>query len=95
MTEKMGFPPTSLTALRFRDSPTDIIRRTRVNGPERPRLFGGFPFYSGDFRRLFGATDVNRASIMLCSVGLIITWEKMLSRGREENKLDLENSTVF
>ena len=65
--------PKSLTALRVRDSPTDILRQPRYTGPGKPALFGGVPFHSGDPRRLFGATDVGRASIMLCSIAPIIT----------------------
>ena len=59
--------PISLTALRFRDSPPDVLRRPRYTGPGKPILFGGLPFRPGVARRRFGATDVNRASIMLCS----------------------------
>ena len=58
----------SLTALRFRDSPADLLPRPRAFGPEKPTLFGGVPFRPGDFRRLCGATDVGRASIMPCSI---------------------------
>ena len=36
--------PISLTALRFRDSPPDVLRRPRYTGPGKPILFGGVPF---------------------------------------------------
>lgn len=58
-------------------------------------LFGGFPFHPGDFRRQFGATDVNRASIMLCSVAFIIAAESMLSRAWDRDEKDLGVSTAF
>ena len=43
--------PISLTALRFRDSPKDVLPRPRHIGPGRPILFGGVPFRSHGTRR--------------------------------------------
>ena len=39
----------SLTALRFRDSPADVLRRPRYADPGKSALFGGFPFRSPVF----------------------------------------------
>ena len=46
-------------------------------------FFGGVPFRPGDPCRLFGATDVGRASIKPCSVEPIIDKRNGLSRENE------------
>ena len=73
--------PEGLTALRICDSPQDIFLRPRYTGPEKPIPFGGVPFCTIAIPVAFdGATDVSRASIMPCSIALIINRFIVLSR---------------
>lgn len=90
MTACVRVIPVGLTALRGCDSTQDILPRPRHTGPEKPIPFGGVPFRTTAIPVAFdGATDVGRASIMPCSIALIIIGFKLLSRLNKKPRVNL------
>ena len=73
--------PEGPTALRLRDSPGNVLSRPRSAAPGKARRSSAAsPFTPAIPVAFRGATDVCRASIMLCSIAPIIAVRALLSR---------------